>query len=255
MMLLEGKNAVIYGGAGSVGSAVARAFGREGARVFLAGRTRETLEAVAEEIRSAGGQAESSVVDAVDEKAVDEHADGVVSAAGSLDVSMNVISHPATHGTPLYEMSVDDYMDSIEVAARTTFITSRAAARQMVSQGGGVILFFGGPGDRSGPLRDYYLGGTQAAFDAIETLRRQLSVELGRHGVRVVTLSSGGLPESLPEDFDGRDAIVELIESQTLTGRAATLEEAGNAAAFAASDQAASMTAATLNISAGALID
>jgi 3-oxoacyl-[acyl-carrier protein] reductase len=255
MMLLEGKNAVIYGGAGSVGSAVARAFGREGARVFLAGRTRETLEAVAEEIRSAGGQAESSVVDAVDEKAVDEHADGVVSAAGSLDVSMNVISHPATHGTPLYEMSVDDYMDSIEVAARTTFITSRAAARQMVSQGGGVILFFGGPGDRSGPLRDYYLGGTQAAFDAIETLRRQLSVELGRHGVRVVTLSSGGLPESLPEDFDGRDAIVELIESQTLTGRAATLEQAGNAAAFAASDQAASMTAATLNISAGALID
>jgi 3-oxoacyl-[acyl-carrier protein] reductase len=255
MMLLEGKNAVVYGGAGSVGGAVAHAFGREGALVFLAGRTRETVEAVAEEIRSAGGQAESSVVDALDEKAVDEHAERVVSAAGSLDVSMNVISHPATHGTPLHEMSVNDYMDSIEVAARTTFITSRAAARQMVSQGGGVILFFGGPGDRSGPLRDYYLGGTQAAFDAIETLRRQLSVELGRHGVRVVTLSSGGLPESLPEDFEGRDAIVELIESQTLTGRAATLEEAGNAAAFAASDQAASMTAATLNISAGALID
>jgi 3-oxoacyl-[acyl-carrier protein] reductase len=254
-MLLEGKNAVIYGGAGSVGGAAARAFGREGARVFLCGRTRETLEAVAEEIRSAGGRVETSVVDALDEKSVDEHADEVVSEAGSLDVSMNVISHPATHGTPLHEMSVDDYMDSIEVAARTTFITSRAAARQMVKQGGGVILFFGGPGDRSGPMRDYYLGGTQVAFDAIETLRRQLSIELGQHGVRVVTLSSGGLPESLPEDFEGRDAIVELIESQTLTGRAATLEEAGNAAAFAASDQAASMTAATLNISAGALID
>jgi NAD(P)-dependent dehydrogenase (short-subunit alcohol dehydrogenase family) len=254
-MLLEGKNAVIYGGAGSVGGAVARAFGREGATVFVCGRTRETLEAVAEEINSAGGRAETSVVDALDETAVDEHADAVVSAAGSLDVSMNVISHPATHGTPLHEMSVDDYMDSIEVAARTTFITSRAAARQMVKQGGGVILFFGGPGDRSGPMRDYYLGGTQVAFDAIETLRRQLSIELGQHAVRVVTLSSGGLPESLPEDFEGRDAIVELIESQTLTGRAATLEEAGNAAAFAASDQAASMTAATLNISAGALID
>jgi NAD(P)-dependent dehydrogenase (short-subunit alcohol dehydrogenase family) len=254
-MLLEGKNAVVYGGAGSVGGAVARAFGREGARVFVCGRTREALEAVAEEIRSAGGRADTAVVDALDEKTVDEHADSVVSAAGSLDVSMNVISHPATHGTPLHEMSVDDYMDSVEVAARTTFITSRAAARQMVKQGGGVILFFGGPGDRSGPMRDYYLGGTQVAFDAIETLRRQLSIELGQHGVRVVTLSSGGLPESLPEDFEGRQAIVDLIESQTLTGRAATLEEAGNAAAFAASDRAASMTAATLNISAGALID
>jgi 3-oxoacyl-[acyl-carrier protein] reductase len=254
-MLLEGKNAVIYGGAGSVGGAVARAFAREGATVFLAGRTRETLEAVAEEIRSGGGRAETAAVDALDEKAVDEHADAVVSEAGALDVSMNVIAHPATHGTPLHEMSVDDYMDSIEVAARTTFITSRAAARQMVKQGGGVILFFGGPGDRSGPLRQYYLGGTQVAFDAIETLRRQLSIELGPHGVRVVTLSSGGLPGSLPEDFEGRQAIVELIEGQTLTGRAATLEEAGYAAAFAASDRAASMTAATLNISAGALID
>jgi 3-oxoacyl-[acyl-carrier protein] reductase len=140
------------------------------------------------------------------------------------------------------------------VAAKTTFITSRAAARQMVKRGGGVILFFGGPGDRSGPQRDYYLGGTQVAFDAIETLRRQLSIEVGPHGVRVVTLSSGGLPESLP-DFEGRQEIVDLIEGQTLTGRAATLEEAGYAAAFAASDRAASMTAATLNISAGALID
>ena len=254
-MLLEGKNAVIYGGAGSVGGAVARAFASEGAAVFLAGRTTATLEAVAEEIHSGGGRAETAVVDALDEKAVDEHADAVVSEAGSLDVSMNVIAHPATHGTPLHEMSVDDFMDSIEVAARTTFITSRAAARQMVKQGGGVILFFGGPGDRSGPQRDYYLGGTQVAFDAIETLRRQLSVELGPHGVRVVTLSSGGLPESLPEEFEGRQAIVDLIEGQTLTGRAATLEEAGYAAAFAASDRAASMTAATLNISAGALID
>jgi 3-oxoacyl-[acyl-carrier protein] reductase len=254
-MLLERKNAVIYGGAGSVGGAVARAFGREGARVFLCGRTRETLEGVAEEIRSAGGRAETAVVDALDEKAVDEHAAEVVSEAGSLDVSMNVIAHPATHGTPLHEMAVEDYMDSIEVAAKTTFITSRAAGRQMVKQGGGVILFFGGSGDRSGPMRDYYLGGTQVAFDAIETLRRQLSVELGPHGVRVVTLESGGVPESLPEEFDGRQAIVDLIEGQTLTGRAVTLDEVGGVAAFAASDRATSMTAATLNVSAGALID
>jgi 3-oxoacyl-[acyl-carrier protein] reductase len=254
-MLLKGKNAVIYGGAGSVGGATARTFGREGATVFLCGRTKETLDAVAEEIRSGGGRAEVAVVDALDEKAVDEHADVVVSEAGSLDVSMNVIAHPAHHGTPLHEMSVDDYMDSIDVAAKTTFITSRAAARVMVKQEGGVILFFGGSGDRSGPLRDYYLGGTQVAFDAIETLRRQLSVELGPHGVRAVTLESGGVPESLPEEFDQRQAIVDLIEGQTLTGRAATLEEVGKVAAFAASDRAASMTAATLNVSAGALID
>jgi 3-oxoacyl-[acyl-carrier protein] reductase len=146
-------------------------------------------------------------------------------------------------------------MAPVETAARTTFLTARAAARHMIRQGSGVILAFGGPGDRSAPTRDYYLGGTQVAFDAIETMRRQLSVELGPHGVRVVTLASGGVPESLPEGFDGRQAIVEMIEGQTLLGRAATLEDVGNAAVFAASEWARSVTAAIVNVSCGALVD
>lgn len=254
-MLLERKTAVIYGGGGSVGSACARAFAREGARVFLCGRTPETLDQVAEEIRAAGGAAETVTVDALDEAAVDRHAAQVVAEMGRIDVSMNVITHPHTHGTPLAELGVDDFMAPVETAARTTFITSRAAARQMIEQGSGVILFFGGAGNRSGPERDYKLGGTQVAFDAIETLRRQLSIELGPYGVRVVTLESGGVPESLPEGFEGRQEIVELIEGQTLLGRGATLEDVGNTAAFAASDWARSMTAATINVSAGALID
>jgi len=253
--MLDGKTAVIYGGAGSIGGAVARAFAREGAHVFLAGRTQETLDQVATEIRAADGRAETAVVDALDEEAVDRHVEAIVAETGALDISMNVITHPAVHGTPLVEMSTDDFMAPVEVAARTTFITARAAARQMIKQGSGVILAFGGPGDRSAPERNYYLGGTQVAFDAIESFRRRASVELGPHGVRFVTLESGGVPESLPGEFDGRQEIVDLIEGQTLTGRAATLEEIGNAAAYAASDRARMMTAATLNVSAGALVD
>ena len=136
-------------------------------------------------------------------------------------------------------MEVDDFMDSVEVAARTTFITARAASPKHDSAAQAVvILAFGGPGDRSGPEREYYLGGTQVAFDAIETIRRQLSIEAGPHGIRFVTLSSGGIPETLPSEFDGRDSIVELIEGQALLPRAATLEEVGRAAVFAASDYA-----------------
>jgi len=254
-MLLEGKTAVIYGGAGAVGGAVARAFGREGARVFLAGRTLATLDAVADEIRSAGGAAQTAQVDALDEEAVDRHADAVAAEAGGIDISFNLIAHPYTHGTPLAEMDVDDFMAPVETAARTTFLTVRAAARHMIGQRAGVILAFGGPGDRSGPARDYNLGGTQVAFDAIETMRRQYSVELGKHGIRFVTLSSGGIPETLPQGFDGRDEIVGMIEAQTLLGRAATLEDVGHAAAFAASDRARSMTAAIINVSGGALVD
>jgi NAD(P)-dependent dehydrogenase (short-subunit alcohol dehydrogenase family) len=254
-VLLESKNAIIYGGGGSIGGATGRAFAREGATVHLAGRTQESLDKVAAEIRSAGGAAEVAVVDALDEKAVDEHADAVAASASCIDISMNVITHPHTHGVPMAEMDVDDFMAPVETAARTTFITSRAAARHMIPKKSGVILAFGGPGDRSGPLRDYYLGGTQVAFDAIETMRRQLSVELGPHGIRFVTLASGGVPETFPDDFEGAGKISEMIEAQTLTGRAATLEEIGNTAAFAASDHARSITAAIINVSAGALID
>ncbi len=251
-MLLENKNAVIYGGGGAIGGAVARAFGREGARVFLAGRTLATLEEVAEEIRSAGGVAETEQVDALDEKAVDEHADAVAEKAGSIDISFNLISHGDVHGTPLAEMSLADFERPIVTAVRTTFLTSRAAARHMIRQGSGVILAFGGSGP---PPRDYYIGGTQVAFEAIESMRRQLASELGRYGVRVVTLRTGGVPESIPEGVNGREAIIEGIEKETMLGRVATLEDVGHAAAFAASDRARAMTAATVNISCGALVD
>jgi NAD(P)-dependent dehydrogenase (short-subunit alcohol dehydrogenase family) len=90
-MLLQDKNAVIYGGGGAIGSAVARAFAREGANVFLAGRTLGTLDRVAEEISAAGGSAEAAEVDALDESAVADHADAVASRAGGIDVALNAV--------------------------------------------------------------------------------------------------------------------------------------------------------------------
>jgi 3-oxoacyl-[acyl-carrier protein] reductase len=122
----------------------------------------------------------------------------------------------------------------------------------MISQGSGVILFFGGYGD---PVPDYCLGGFQVALNAIESLRRQLASELGAHGIRAVTLQTGGVPETIPESFDGREEISEGIVGQTMLGRAATLEDVGNVAAFAASDHASTMTATALNISCGAIVD
>jgi 3-oxoacyl-[acyl-carrier protein] reductase len=140
----------------------------------------------------------------------------------------------------------------IMTAVRTQFLTSRAAARHMISQGSGVILFFGGYGD---PVPDYYIGGFQVALNAIESLRRQLASELGAHGIRAVTLQTGGVPETIPESFDGREQITEMIAGSTILKRAATLEYVGNVAAFAASDYARTMTATALNISCGAIVD
>jgi NAD(P)-dependent dehydrogenase (short-subunit alcohol dehydrogenase family) len=251
-VLLERKNAVIYGGGGSIGAAVARAFACEGARVYLAGRSLDKLDEVADEIRWAGGVAHTAQVDALDEHAVDEHADAVAAQAGSIDVSFNLISHGAVQGTPMAEMALDDFLQPVLTAVRTTFLTARAAARHMVPQGSGVILMFGGEGD---PMRDHSLGGLQVAFHALESMRPQRSAELGRHGVRAVTLRTGGVPESLPSGFAGREAIAESLAGMTMLGRAATLADIGNVAAFVASSRARTMTAATVNVSAGALID
>ncbi|MGH8984703.1 MAG: SDR family NAD(P)-dependent oxidoreductase [Acidimicrobiia bacterium] len=250
-MLLEDKTAVIYG-VGSIGGAVARAFAREGVRVFLAGRNRARLEEVATEIRSAGGVAETARVDALDEQAVDEHANAVAAQAGGIDVSFNLISHADVQGTPLAEMALEDFERPVVTAVRTMFLTSRAAARHMIRQGSGVIMVFGGSGD---PLPGYYLGGLQVGFEAMEALRRNLASELGPHGIRVVTLQTGGVPETIPEGFDGREAIVDDIVRGTMLNRAATLEDVGNVAVFAASDQARTMTATALNITCGAEVD
>jgi enoyl-[acyl-carrier-protein] reductase (NADH) len=135
---------------------------------------------------------------------------------------------------------------------RSQFLTARAAARHMIPRGGGVILWFGGEGD---PVPDYSIGGLQIAFHAVEAMRRQLATELGRHGIRTVTLRTGGIPESISESFEGRDRIAEMLEGATLLGRTATLEDVGNVAAFVASEKARTMTAATVNVSAGALLD
>jgi 3-oxoacyl-[acyl-carrier protein] reductase len=248
-MLLEGKNAVVYGGGGAIGGAVASAFAREGARVWLAGRTRATLDRVAEGIRAEGGQADVAEVDALDERAVREHAEAVAATGGSLDISFSLISMGDVQGTPLAELSLADFERPVLTALRATFITAQAAARHMIRQGSGVILMFGGYGD---PAPD--VGGLQVAFGAVEALRRGLARELGPHGIRVLTLQTGGIPETLPEDFAPRQAITDAIAARTMLGRGATLADVGHVAAFAASDHARSMTATALNLTCGAVV-
>lgn len=174
------------------------------------------------------------------------HADRVAAEAGHIDICFNLIGHGEVLGTPLIDMVVEDFARPIESIVRSTFLTSQATARHMVRQGSGVILIFGGEGE---PMRDYSIGGTLVALHAQETMRRQLACELGPQGVRVITIVTGGIPETIGEGVD--PAIVQGIVGATMIGNAATYEDVGNVAVFAASDQARMMTAATLNISAG----
>ncbi|QLY33136.1 SDR family oxidoreductase [Nocardia huaxiensis] len=246
-MLLDNKTAVIYGAAGSIGSALAAGFAAEGANCFLVGRTAATLESVAGKIRADGGRAETAVVDALDAAAVHDHAAAIVEKAGSLDISVNVIGQETIFGS-LAGIPVADFAGSLSRLLTSQLITTQAAAKYMVTQESGVILFFGGS-DYAGKMPG--LGTVQIGSDTIEALRRQWACELGPHNVRVLTLRTGGIPESLP-DIPQTELAKQSMVDATLLKRAATLTDVGHVAAFAASDKARSMTATQLDISCGA---
>ncbi len=249
-MLLENKVAVIYGGGGAIGGAVAKAFAREGARVFIAGCTQSKLDKVASEIRLKGGKVETAVVDALNEQAVNTFVDDVVKQAGQIDISFNVIGVGDVQ-KPLSEITLDEFMQPITNTMRTHFITGKAASRHMIKRGSGVILAFGGGGTQTVAG----IGGFKISLDALEGLRRQFALEFGSHGIRVVTLKTGGIPETLDPNFDAFDEVTKATLEATLLKRAATLEDVGNVAAFVASDLARTLTSTDVNISCGAIVD
>lgn len=258
-MLLEGKSAVVYGGGGSVGGAVARAFAGEGANVFLAGRTREPLEAIAADIEGVGGRAEVAVVDALDEQAVDQHVGEIVERAGSIDVSFNAISIQDVQLIPLVDMSREDFMRPIETGMTTHFLTARAAGRRMAAQGSGAILTFSASA-ASAYFSGVHVGGFGIACTAIEALTKQLAAELGHGGIRVNCLRAEGMPESWEgastEDWSAStDEIKAFLEQRSLLGRVTTLADVGNAAAFLASDRAGATTGTVFNLTSGTVVD
>jgi 3-oxoacyl-[acyl-carrier protein] reductase len=266
MMLLEGKNAVIYGGGGAVGGAVARAFAQEGARVFLAGRTLGKLDEVANEITVAGGVAETAELDALDERAVDEHANVVAARAGAIDVALNAIGIVHDQGTPFAELSVDEYAKPIAAYTRTNFLTAKAVARHMVKRNIGVILTISTTGSRI-PGAGYL--GYGVTCGAVEAFTRILAGELGPSGIRTVCIRPDAIPEALTKShssqvFEGlaertdssiEEMLTERARTGTLLGRFPTLAEVAGFAAFAASDRAGAMTGAIANLSCGSVVD
>src|SRR5260221_1703504 len=192
-MLLEKKNAVIYGAGGAVGGAVARAFAREGARVFLAGRSRAPIEAVAQEISQAGGVAEAALVDALDQLSVEKHLGEVVKKTGGIDISFNAIGIGHIQGMPLVEMALAEFTRPIVGYMQTQFLTSTAAAKHMLRQGSGVILAITAIPAR---LAIPNSGGFGVSGAAIEVVCRQLAGGLGPPGIRVICLRSAGSPHA-----------------------------------------------------------
>ena len=263
-MMLQDKVAVVYGAGGAIGGAAARAFAREGAEVFLAGRHLASVELVAKDVVAAGGAAEAAEVDTVEEQAVADHLQSVIDRAGRVDIAFDAVGIPdaGVLGVPLTELDVEQFSRPIASYTTSYFLTARLAARRMMANRSGVIMTVTTLHSRIGlPL----VGGFGPAQAAKEALTRDLSVELAPHGIRVVGLRPQAMPETatIREAYEPRAAAsgmtweqwLELLASRTHPRRLMTLEEMANVAAFIASDRASGLTGTTVNLTMGSLDD
>ncbi len=261
-MLLKDKTAIVYGGGGSVGGAVARAFAREGAHVFLAGRTAEKLGKVAGEIRANGGKAEVAIVDAMDREAVEQHLAMITNTDGPVKLMFNAIDWGDTQGDALVDMAHERFARPVISAMQTWFLTGTATARHMTQHGGGTIL---GITANAGRYPYAMVGGFGVACAAVEHFLRQLAVEVGPSGVRVCFVRSAGSPDApgVEEAFKLRavENGVSLEEVLRQAGSGSPLRhlpllaEVADAAVLLASDYARGMTATIANVTCGAQVD
>jgi NAD(P)-dependent dehydrogenase (short-subunit alcohol dehydrogenase family) len=262
---LENKCAVVFGAGGSIGAAVATEFAAEGARVFMAGRTKASLDAVANQITAAGGESHTTVVDALDDAGVNGYLDDVAKQTGRIDIVVDLTGPLASeygNGKVAVELHVDEFMAPLTTIVRSHFITARAAARHMINQKSGVIIFVTGS-----PARPHVPGATAigAAFGAIENLTGNLAFEVSPLGVRVVCLRTVANIDSRPiqDTMDFVASRMNITKEQAIGQVAlsnflkvpATVKDTANAAVLIASDRARMMTGTVVNASAGAALD
>ena len=263
--ILKGKNAVVFGAGGSIGAAVAKEFAAEGAEVFLAGRTKATVEEVAKEIVATGGRAQTVAIDSTDDAAVNQFIDNIVKEAGKIDIAIDFAGPLAKeygNGRMAVDLPIEEFMVPLTTMVRSRFISARAAARQMIKQHSGVIIFVTGS-----PARPHVPGATAigAAFGAMENLAANLAFEVSPFGVRVVCLRTVANIDSrsIQDTMDvvagqlniTKDQAMAQIAQSNFLRVAATVQDTANAAVLIASARARMLTGTVVNATAGAALD
>ena len=267
-MELNGRVAVVYGGGGAVGGAVARALARDGARVYLTGRSSTAAQAVADEIVASGGQASAAAVDLADWDAMDAFLHGVVDEAGDFHIVVDATGTDHVQGVPLREVGLADYLAPITAITTRAYVAGATAAIHMSAVGYGVIVLLSTTAARVALPSD----GFGPACAAVEAFARQLAGEVGPRGVRVVCVRADAVPGSVAAGSYAGSMWTRAAEERgstldevlaaggpgvpgALLSDELTLAALGDTVAFLASDRASAMTATVTNLSRGALPD
>jgi NAD(P)-dependent dehydrogenase (short-subunit alcohol dehydrogenase family) len=251
---LDGKVAIVTGGGGAIGRAVAQAMAGEGASVVVGDLLGVTAEAAAATIRDAGGAAIGVPVDVSIRSDVEALADAAEEAFGVATVAFCSAGITSAGGSPaLLELSDEEWDRVVAVNLRGTFLTSQIVAQRLVRAGvpGSIITvssigaqrpMFGAPAYHT----------TKAA---VSGLTRALAVNLAHHGIRANAIAPGYIQTELLMDVLGADpGRAEALLSRVPVRRFGESSDLTGAAVYLASDESAYVTGQVLHIDGGALV-
>lgn len=246
---LNGKVAIVTGGAGNTGSAACRMLAANGAKVVVAGRTLETIGKVAEEIKACGGEAIAVVADVRDAKSMDAMVDAAVRAFGGVDVLVNCagVRGRLEKRSALEDYDDDLWTDVIATEMTGTYHAIKAATRQMVEQnrGGSIVNV----GSASGIVPLKYQCAYSAAKAGVFNFTKAVAMEMGPEHIRCNAIASGEtLGDELQTLIDADAQNAKDVVSHIPTGDLTKVEELASLICFLASDAAQSITGAIVTV-------
>lgn len=240
---LDGRCALVTGAGRGIGLAAAHALAQAGARVTLAARTRDEIEAAGADIRAAGGQALAGVLDVTDAQAVRDF----VAGQGPFDILVN--NAGTNRPSLITDMTDDDYDAVMDLNVKATMFVTREVARGLIAAGrpGSIITISSQMGHVGGPRRTLYC----ATKHAVEGMTKALAWELGPHGIRVNTICPTFIETAMTTRMFEDAQFRSYVESRIALGRLGRLEDVMGAVVFLAGDAAALVTGSALMVDGG----
>ncbi|MFN8516887.1 MAG: glucose 1-dehydrogenase [Thermomicrobiales bacterium] len=249
---LAGRVALVTGGSRGLGREIAEGLAEAGAAVTITGRREQWLGPAQEELRAAGLDVTAVACDVTDEAAVGRLVEGIVARHGALDIVVN--NAGISWGTPAEEMATEQFRRVLDTNATGTFLVSRAAARQMIARGRGVIVNTASITGLVGcPPEILRAVGYSASKGAVIALTRQLAAEWGQHGIRVNAIAPGFFPSRMTEGVIANAGEGQMGATAPL-GRLGRAGELKGVVLFLASDAASYITGQTIVVDGGATI-
>jgi NAD(P)-dependent dehydrogenase (short-subunit alcohol dehydrogenase family) len=248
--LVEGKVALVTGGASGIGRASALAFAREGARVVVADRDEASAEATAREALAAGGEARSFRVDVTREGEVEDLMRFVLDAFGRLDCAHNNAGVTGAMGV-LHEIELAGFERTLETNLTSVFLCMKHELRVMLAQGGGAIV---NTSSGAGLVATPGLSPYCASKHGILALTKTAAVENARRGVRVNAICPGSTDTPmLRAILETGPEVERMVRTSQPGGRLGDADEVAEAAVWLCSDRASFVSGASLLVDGGAV--